>query len=268
MANTPYHWTCPFCHRDTTITDEREHSCVDELSINNCEGTQRLKIVWVVCPNPKCKKFALHAELIPLERKTHDGRAYVVEKKNAARQWQLVPASNAKPFPSYIPKPLRDDYEEACSIRDLSPKSSATLCRRCLQGMVRDFQGIVKARLIDEIKALEDVVDAETWAAIDAVRSVGNIGAHMEMEVDVVVDVEPEEADKLIWLIETLFEDWYVARFERQKRMSELKTKRDSAEESRPKESNNLAWPNGNSTSPKPPKSKSMRRLLPRLTAD
>jgi hypothetical protein len=27
----------------------------------------------------------------------------------------------------------------------------------------------------------------------------------------------------LIWLIETLFEDWYVVRFEREKRMTELK---------------------------------------------
>ena len=36
-----------------------------------------------------------------------------------------------------IPIPqLMDDYEEACAIVNLSPKASATLSRRCLQGMI------------------------------------------------------------------------------------------------------------------------------------
>ena len=31
------------------------------------------------------------------------------------------------------------------------------------------------------------------WQAIDAVRSIGNIGAHMEKDINLIVDVDPEE---------------------------------------------------------------------------
>ncbi|MEI8253036.1 MAG: hypothetical protein WCG25_04765 [bacterium] len=47
--------------------------------------------------------------------------------------WQLLPVSEAKVLPDYIPDPIKQDYYEACRIRDLSPKASATLSRRCLQ---------------------------------------------------------------------------------------------------------------------------------------
>jgi hypothetical protein len=41
--------------------------------------------------------------------------------------------------------------------------------------------------------------------AIDIVRNIGNIGAHMEADINVIVDVDPDEAQTLIELIETLF---------------------------------------------------------------
>jgi hypothetical protein len=84
--------------------------------------------------------------------------------------------------------------------------------------MIRDYHGISKARLIDEIEAIKSCVDPLTWRAIDGVRSIGNIGAHMERDINVVVDVDPEEARLLLGLIETLVDDWYIARHEREKR--------------------------------------------------
>jgi hypothetical protein len=113
-------------------------------------------------------------------------------------------------------------------IRDLSPKASATLSRRCLQGMIRDFWGIKKARLTDEIEAIEDKVDADTWAAIDAVRTVGNIGAHMEKDINVIVDVDPHEAQLLIGMIEMLIKDWYVMRQERKERLAAIVQMKDA----------------------------------------
>ena len=58
--------------------------------------------------------------------------------------WQLLPASSAKPQPDYIPEALRGDYEEVCAIRDASPRPLATITRRCIQGIIRDFCGINK----------------------------------------------------------------------------------------------------------------------------
>lgn len=144
---------------------------------------------------------------------------------------RLLPSGSAKPQPDYIPTPLREDYLEACLIRDLSPKASATLARRCLQGMIRDFAGIAKGRLVDEIVALGKVVDEgkaaqgithDSVEAIDHVRGVGNIGAHMEKDIDLIVEIDPGEAQALIDLIEMLFEEWYVARHKRQERLDKI----------------------------------------------
>ncbi|WP_456671714.1 DUF4145 domain-containing protein [Bradyrhizobium sp. USDA 3256] len=145
--------------------------------------------------------------------------------------YNLRPTSSAKPQPEFIPSSLRTDYFEACLIRDLSPKASATLARRCLQGMIRDFCGITKGTLFDEIKTLRQQLDSNTAAkgvthesvdAIDVVRKVGNIGAHMEKDVNLIVDIEPGEAQMLIELIEMLFEEWYVERDKRSRRLAEL----------------------------------------------
>ena len=121
---------------------------------------------------------------------------------------------------------IREDYEEACLIQDRSPKASATLARRCLQGMIRDFWEIKGERtLYHEIDAIKDKVPAAQWRAIDAVRQIGNIGAHMERDVNLIVDVEPEEAGELLQLIELLIEKWYISRHDEEelyKRVTEL----------------------------------------------
>ncbi len=155
-----------------------------------------------------------------------------------------MPESNVKPQPDCIPKVLVNDYAEACRIRDLSPKASATLSRRCLQGMIRDFCKITKYTLDQEIKALRSLVDEgsaphgvtpESVDGIDHVRKIGNIGAHMEADVNLIVDIEPEEAQILIELIETLFDEWYVSRHKREQKFSSLKilaeSKKDALEQ-------------------------------------
>ena len=212
----PYNWTCPYCNRDTTITDTYHHSWF-QITDKNSDGYRYFNTHIIVCPNPKCAKFALW---IVMHEYIYSAGGWTIG--NALQTWNLIPPSSAKVFPDYVPQPIRDDYLEACLIRDLSPKASATLSRRCLQGMIRNFWGIVEKRLFDEIAALEEKVDAATWSAIDAVRSVGNIGAHMEKDIDVIVDVEPNEAQLLIGLIELLVKDWYIARYDRQERLKAI----------------------------------------------
>jgi stalled ribosome alternative rescue factor ArfA len=45
----------------------------------------------------------------------------------------------------------------------------------------------------------------------------------MEKDVDLIIDVEPKEAELLAELIETLLDDWYVERAKRQQRNSAMK---------------------------------------------
>lgn len=134
----------------------------------------------------------------------------------------LFPISTAKQFPDYIPQAIRSDYEEACSIVNLSPKASATLSRRCLQGMIRDFFQISKGSLFEEINAIKDKIPAEQWAVLDGLRRIGNIGAHMEKDINLIVDIEPDEAQKLIKLIELLLQQWYIERHNQQELFADI----------------------------------------------
>jgi len=88
--------------------------------------------------------------------------------------------------------------------------------------MIRDFWKISKNRLVDEINELQDKIDPMTWKAISAVRSIGNIGAHMEKDINLIIDVDPKEASMLIGLIEVLLQEWYVRRHDREEQMQKL----------------------------------------------
>lgn len=123
---------------------------------------------------------------------------------------------------------IRADYEEACDIVEMSPKASATLARRALQGIVRDFWGAKGRTLKDEIDSVQSNCDPMIWDAMEAVRKVGNIGAHMERDGDTIIDVDPDEARMLINLVETLVRETYEARASRTSRLHALKALADS----------------------------------------
>ncbi len=212
-----FSWTCSYCNQNATITDSNLSTFLNKFNNDNKYGFVGIEIESITCPNRACKESTITARLAPLS-----GNYNLPTLGRAIMSWNLKPNSSAKPFPDYIPKVILDDYNEACLIRDLSPKASATLSRRCLQGMIRDFWGESKSRLIDEINAIKDRIDPITWQAIDAVRKIGNIGAHMEKDIDLIIDVEPNEAQMLIGLIEMLLKEWYVARYERHKQLEDL----------------------------------------------
>ena len=219
LRNTNFSWRCPFCDQNATISPGDFHARTQYLEIANSQGNIAFVSEFVVCPNPDCKKIALDAGIYPFSARTDGSRRIGV---NAHQVWQLIPESNAKVYPSYIPQAVREDYSEACRIRALSPKSAAALARRALQGMIRDFWSINQTNLKAAIDAIEENVDPLTWQAIEGVRTVGNIGAHMEKDIDLIIEVEPQEAELLIGLVETLLADWYVARHDRDERMKAI----------------------------------------------
>lgn len=220
-------WTCPHCHLPQVVTNQNRSLSRHHIRIGYDDNLTGLLSDAIACLNPECRKMTLSASL-----HRRDGIEPISYFEPPIFEWRLLPDSFAKPQPEFIKSALREDYFEACRIRDLSPKASATLARRCLQGMIRDFCGISKNRLIDEVNELRSRIDKgsapqgvthESVDAIDAVRSVGNIGAHMEKNVDLIVEIEPGEAQVLIELVELLFEEWYVEREKRTKRLAEIK---------------------------------------------
>lgn len=225
-----FNWTCPHCATPQAVSDEKHDFNMRSIGLKGqTEGNLVVQDYSIGCVNPSCSKMTIRIKIAEGE---YNGHRYVFKKSGAVIFDQHVyPQALTKPQPDYIPHPIREDYYEACLIRDLSPKASATLIRRCLQGMIRDFAGISKSRLIDEIKELRATIDngsadraisLESVDAIDRVRSVGNIGAHMEKDIDLIVPVEPGEAQALIELVEVLFDEWYGAREKRKARFARI----------------------------------------------
>ncbi|MDR2240175.1 MAG: DUF4145 domain-containing protein [Zoogloeaceae bacterium] len=213
-----FNWKCPYCNHAATITESNFISNKFFFNHDNKDGLLGINTRVIICPNSECKEYSVTSSL----HKAQNTSCGPCLQGAPIFRWALRPQSQAKPFPSYIPQPILDDYKEACLIKDLSPKASATLSRRCLQGIIRDYWSISKNRLVDEINELKGKIDATTWDAIDAVRSIGNIGAHMEKDINLVIDVEPEEAELLIGLIEILLKDWYVARNARKQHLASI----------------------------------------------
>jgi len=214
-------WRCPYCNQIATLIDTNIDTRSHVFDVNKgADNYLALNTEVIRCPNESCKEYTLEALLT--QTKWSAGHRVPDYSLKLIDSWKLKPNSTAKPQPAYIPQAVQDDYYEACLIADLSPKASATLSRRCLQGMIRDFYGVKEKTLYAEIQGIKDKVDTTTWDAIDAVRSIGNIGAHMEQDINVIVDVDPNEAGVLIELIETLLEEWYVHRHERAERMNKI----------------------------------------------
>lgn len=211
-------YKCPYCGAHSIIgSDNHEiHNERIAISSNQNEFDSVIGVTYnaITCPNPKCKKLKLS---LKLSKFSGD---FPTDK--LLNEWQLLPESIARPQPDYIPKPIVEDYIEACRIQSLSPKASATLARRAMQGMIRDFFGISDETLYKEIDAIKDKVPTAQWNALDALRKIGNIGAHMEKDVNTIIDIDANEVDKLIKFIEYLFEQWYIKRHDDEVSLQEL----------------------------------------------
>jgi len=213
-------WTCPFCERESVVPASKLKWHADWMAIENARGPHRVAYRLVVCPNQACRQFAF---TVFLHQAKQDGRG-LWRVGSLVKRWDLVPPSKAKVYPEFVPKSILNDYREACLLLDLSPKASAALSRRCLQEMIRDYWGIKKDTLGQELDELRRRVDPLTWQAIEAVRNFGRIGTHTERDLGLIHDAEPEEAQKLIALIEVLIKDWYLTRQERLERLNALVT--------------------------------------------
>ena len=214
----PTPWTCPYCNHKVLITSDNTSQELHHIYIPSKHGNLIFGSNAITCPNEDCKEITLMAGLY----KSIYNPQGTNRMGDTIRFWNLLPEASIKVFPTYIPEPLLADYREACLVLDKSPKASATLARRCLQGMIRDFWKISKSRLKDEVDALQEVVDPATWSAIDAIRQIGNIGAHMEKDINLIIEVSEDEAQLLINLIETLFNDWYVVKHDREERLKKI----------------------------------------------
>lgn len=218
---------CPYCNQYFTIEEDVNHSML-QVYLNHAVGLASDMTVFSSplfelhtyrCPNNDCRRgtFILKGDV---------GADFSGIKR------QLLPEYNRVQPPACVPPHIQKDYLEASSISELSPKASATLSRRCLQSMIRDFWGIKRANLHQEIEALRSNVDDEVVEALLAVKSIGNIGAHPDQysSINEILDVEIDEASYLLDMIEFLIDDWYVAKDKKKGLFAHLREAKESKE--------------------------------------
>lgn len=213
-------YICPYCgHAQVFLGYHDAKNCGFAFKYGGIDekyGNVSYTIYSFKCANKNCQKVCVTAINFETEK-----------------QVDILPQVTIKYYPDYIPEQIRRDYEEANLILERSPKAAATLLRRCLQGMIHDFWGIKEKNLNAEISQLKNKVTLSQWKAIDGLRKIGNIGAHMEKDVDLIIDIEPEEAQKLLKLIEMLIEKWYITRHDEEALLSEIVGIAESKEEQR-----------------------------------
>lgn len=221
-------YTCPYCHQScfnngeihkaySLSYGEVDFSDPYEMMRNADIKRSGIRVILSCCPN--CGKVAV--QIRPHELNTQMMFSFSYPNQGAIK------------IPEYVPEAIKRDYLEAVQISELSPKAAATLARRCLQGMIHDFWGIREKNLNAEITSLKDKVSVSQWNAIDGLRKIGNIGAHMEKDVELIIDVDPDEAQKLLKLIELLIQKWYIARHDEEQLLADFTSMADAKESER-----------------------------------
>lgn len=153
-------------------------------------------------------------------------------------EWKAVfPKSTGRdPVPVEVPSNIAKDYEEACSVLEISPKASAALSRRCLQTMLR-ANGYKAKDLYMEIDQLLNESDPKKAIpeslrdTVDGIRHFGNFSAHpiTDMTSLQIIDVEPHEAEWCLDILSEAFEHFYVRPAKSKARKAELDIKLKSA---------------------------------------
>lgn len=190
-------YVCPYCKMQQAFSNSYSYDSVGFY--DGKRGTEERHIVYSIkCTNKSCNRIS------------------IVAFGPRGNQHDILPEFTYNEYPDYIPAAIRNDYREAVAIIDKSPKAAATLFRRCLQGMISDFFNINKKTLAESIDQLKDKIPKDQWAAIDKIRKIGNVGAHMEKDINLIIDIKPEEATILKTVIESLLKNWYIARHDDQ----------------------------------------------------
>jgi hypothetical protein len=217
---------CPYCGHHYASRGRASFS-KHETDISNCYQAVPFVVEThtEICANPECLKPAVYVAVWIPGPNTPRYNQFLScpDSQILLPLKRILPEPGGKLFEN-VPPHVWKDYHEACGIRELSPRASATLARRCLQNMIRDFWGISKSTLMEEINAVGEIpgVTEQTLSALISLKDLGNIGAQPEHDINIIVDIEPAEAELMIRVIGMLFAAWYDARAAEEKNLKEI----------------------------------------------
>ncbi len=198
-------FTCPYCGVEKIIDANKVKTHKNNLNITLPKNLWTKKNLYInyniiVCPNKKCNKLSLK---VAIEQKDYNLKYITLQSRN------LLPNLLDIKLPKSVPLHIKEDFYEACLVKDISPKSSAMLSRRCLQSIIRDYWCIEQKDLHDEIRELKDKIPWKLREIINSIRKLGNISVHAHRK-DYIPKITSKDANHLIILLKLLLETWYI----------------------------------------------------------
>lgn len=175
------------------------------------------------CPNEVCWK-----PLINIRATTQPkGTAGSVDEFIALPRWP-----SEWPVSEDVEEPFRTDFLEAAAILERSANASAALARRIIADVLR-AHGYDQFRLDSQIKAFVEDPAAPTFLKNDLhyLREIGDFGAHTQhSKADgEIIPVSREEAEWSIEVVDRMFQHYFVAPAEAERRRQSMDEKLQKA---------------------------------------
>lgn len=213
---------CPFCQITVRFV---ETGMGENVSVSWVQlKARKEEIILHTCQCPSCDRIVLYAESsVKLSGGDFSRSSILIWPRNR----------NRTPAPPEVPESMRNDYQEAGEVLDISAKASAGLSRRILQAVLKDPKGGDCPK--DNLKAQIDVVQPNLpdyiSEDIDVIRSTGNMSTHpwtSKITGDV-IETYPGEAEWNLKILDSLFDHYYVKPVRSKQRKAELNAKLKAA---------------------------------------
>ncbi len=226
-------YTCPYCHRPTTLSDDDIRKFNPPIIKGIYEGDKldSVNVISKRCPNTECHMCSLSINLY---------QGYIQHGGKLVKEIPILPAENVPACPRGVPDDIYQLYKEACLVKKYSPAASAAIARTCLDKMLRDYwpkkiksdnqeaehakalavledsrstlNQIIKALYNENDDKNKDIIKKREFIILDSCRKIGNSAAHWGEQSGVIFwDEKSQQYSELInGVIFTLFKNWYL----------------------------------------------------------
>jgi len=222
---------CPFCRHDIAAAWQHYFIQSDDLGRKLNQFLPQLQTTalrhgvgvpvtvyarWLKCQNTECQEIVVQITS--------------AEHGKPEDSWIALPKRPAIPLlHELVTEPFRQDYLEACTILEDSPRMSAVLSRRLLADLLEKYAGLKQYALAQRIDEFINDTRHPLWIRenLHYLREMGDFGAHTQQDKTVVtstvpapanvtaepviINVDKQEAEWTLTIIADLFEYFIIA---------------------------------------------------------
>lgn len=141
-----------------------------------------------------------------------DGKEIKNSKKNIIGK-HIFPFSDAPIKIKNVPAKYMREYNEAASVKEISPKSCALICRRVLEMILENECGCTKFNLSQKVNEYiskvspSELLQKSMWYLVNA----GNAMAHDKKGADDnLIKLKSTDCDFILKALETVFDEIFV----------------------------------------------------------